>query len=100
MDNFQILIIIIVTTITILTIIIGFQLLFVLKDLRSLIKKVPYFITEKKNKIDEKKTFSQEKKSNIYSILNKIKILSPKNNKQSKKVFLKTKKSFDFKKNI
>lgn len=90
MDNPQILIIAVITTITIIAIIIGIQLIFLLKDLRSAIKKINQIIDDPSKDNNLKKNFNEQKKTYLYSVLNKINLLSFKINK----------KSFDLKKNI
>lgn len=90
MDNNQILIIIVITIITTITIIIGVQLIFLIKDLKLVIKKIDKIIKEKPEENADKKNIIAKKRSNIYTILNKINFLLLKTNK----------KSFDLKKNI
>lgn len=86
-------------------IVIGIQLIFLIKEIRSTIKKIVYFIDDnniKNDKINKQnqKHLIEKKQTTLYTILNKINFFSPKSSFKSKKLFIKDKKSFDFKKNI
>lgn len=78
-------------------IVVGLQLIFVLKELRKTIKKIGDF-TDELNEMDSKKEISHQKKqlinkkhSSLHSILDKINILSPHLTSKTKKFFIKEK---------
>lgn len=91
MTNYQILIIAIITITTIITITVGVQLVFLLKDLRKTLKKANYLIDFHKEKNLNQKTIFERKRRNIYEILNKINILSLSLKRDKKSVDLKKK---------
>lgn len=78
-------------------IIVGLQLIFVLKELRKTIKKIGNFVDEfekiekNKNSLSQKKQIIHKKKVALHSILDKIKILSPTISSKTKKFFIKEK---------
>lgn len=81
-----------------MVVIVGLQLIFVLKELRKTIKKIGNFIDEfekiEKNKdssLNQKKQIIHKKKVALHSILDKIKILSPTLSSKTKKFFIKEK---------
>ncbi|GEM_PF-6640254 len=94
----QTLLIIAITITTLFIIIIGFQLILILKQVKKTLKKINLFLEEEKNNLNGKKLSSEKKdaliKKPIFfeNILNKIKFIEPVKNK---KRFFK-KKSVDF----
>lgn len=97
MDTTQFLLTAVLTITTVLLIIIGLQLVFVLKEIRLTIKKIGVFVDDLEN-IESKKEVSPEKKQLIkkkhlalHSILDKIRILSPNLSLKTKKFFVKEK---------
>lgn len=97
MDTTQLLLIIIITITTLLMIIIGIQLIFLIKEIRSTIKKIVYFIDDnniKNDKINKQnhKHLIEKKQTTLYNVLNKINFFSPKSSFKSKKLFVKEKK--------
>lgn len=79
-------------------VVVGIQLIFVLRELRKTIKKIGNFVDEV-DKVEEKKEISNQrkqlihkKKVGLYSILDRIKILSPTLSSKTKKFFIKDKK--------
>lgn len=73
----QILITITITTTTLLTLISGLQLIFLIKEIRKKIKNADIKIeTKEKNQEKTKKLSFIKKKPDIYSIINKISIIS------------------------
>ncbi|KKQ24332.1 MAG: hypothetical protein US40_C0005G0006 [Candidatus Roizmanbacteria bacterium GW2011_GWC2_37_13] len=97
MDTTQFLLTAVLTITTVLLIIIGLQLVFVLKEIRSTIKKIGVFVEDLEN-VDFKKEVPAEKKQLIrkkhlalHSILDKIRILSPNLSLRTKKFFVKEK---------
>lgn len=78
-------------------VIVGLQLIFVLKELRKTIKKIGNFVDEfeeiekNKNSLNQKKQIIHKKKVALHSILDKIKILSPTISSKTKKFFIKEK---------
>jgi len=91
MDTTQFFLSIILTITTILLIIIGVQLIFILKELKKTIKKTGKFVIDSeivtasdKKDHHQKKQFVEKKHSSFYSLLQKIKILSPPNPKTKK----------------
>lgn len=95
MDTTQFLLTAVLTITTVLLIIIGIQLVFVLKEIRLTIKKIGVFVDDLEN-IESKKEVSPEKKQLIkkkhlalHSILDKIRILSPNLSLKTKKFFVK-----------
>lgn len=97
MDTTQLLLIIIIIITTLLMIVIGIQLIFLIKEIRSSIKKIVYFIDNneiKNNKTNkqDKKYLIEKKQTTLYTILNKINFFSPKSSFKSKKLFVKEKK--------
>ncbi|GAB4219210.1 MAG: hypothetical protein Fur009_4220 [Candidatus Microgenomates bacterium] len=94
----QLLLIIIITTSTFLMIVVGIQLIFILKEIRLMIKKISYSIDDVK--LSENETHKKEinhkhlkKYSTINTILNKISLFSPKLAQKSKKLFVKESKN-------
>ncbi|MFH0979663.1 MAG: hypothetical protein V1803_01815 [Candidatus Roizmanbacteria bacterium] len=95
MDTTQFLLTAVLTITTVLLIIIGLQLVFVLKEIRLTIKKIGVFVDDLEN-IESKKEVTPEKKQLIkkkhlalHSILDKIRILSPNLSLKTKKFFVK-----------
>lgn len=97
MDATQFLLTVVLTATTILTVIIGLQLIFVLKELRRTIKKIGVFVDEiehsevKKDIGEHKKQLINKKHLALHSILDKIKILSPSLSLKTKRFFIKEK---------
>lgn len=88
---------IILTTTTVLSVIIGLQLVFVLREIRLTVKKIGAFV-EDLEEIETRKEFSPEKKQLIkkknlalHTIIDKIRILSPNLSLKTKKFFVKEK---------
>lgn len=97
MDTTQFLLTAVLTITTVLLIIIGLQLVFVLREIRLTIKKIGVFVDDLEN-IESKREVSPEKKQLIkkkhlalHSILDKIRILSPNLSLKTKKFFVKEK---------
>ena len=93
MDAPQFLLIVAITVTTILVVVTGLQLIFVLRELRSAIKKNGHLLANlekkeiKEEKAKEKKY--QKKLSTLHSILGKIRILAPSNSSKNKRFFIK-----------
>lgn len=97
MDTTQFLLTIILTITTVLSVIIGLQLVFVLREIRLTVKKIGTFVEDLEN-IELKKDVSPEKKQlfkkkhlALHSIIDKIRILSPNLSVKTKKFFIKEK---------
>jgi hypothetical protein len=97
MDTTQFLLTLTLTITTVLLVIIGLQLVFVLREIRLTVKKIGNFVNELEN-IDIRKDVSPDKKHIIkkkhlalHSILDKIRILSPNLSLKTKKFFVKEK---------
>lgn len=93
MDAPQFLLIVAVTVTTILVVVTGLQLIFVLRELRMAIKKNGHLLTnlekkEVKEEKDKEKKY-QKKLSTLHSILGKIKLLAPSSTHKNKKFFIK-----------
>lgn len=93
MDAPQFLLIVAITVTTILVVVTGLQLIFVLKELRTAIQKNGHLLTNldkkevKEEKAKEKKY--QKKLSTLHSILGKIKLLAPSHSSKNKRFFIK-----------
>ncbi len=98
MDTTQLLLTIVLTVTTVLMVVIGLQLIFVLREIRKTIKKIGVFVDEieevesKKEVPNQKKQQLQKKHLALHSILDKIKFLSPSLSMKSKKFFVKERK--------
>lgn len=95
MDTTQLLLTIILTITTVLSVVIGLQLIFVLREIRLTVKKIGTFV-EELEEIESKKDFNPEKKQLIkkkhlalHTIIDKIRILSPNLSLKTKKFFVK-----------
>ncbi|OGK53411.1 hypothetical protein A2970_02540 [Candidatus Roizmanbacteria bacterium RIFCSPLOWO2_01_FULL_44_13] len=93
MDAPQFLLIVAITVTTILVVVTGLQLIFVLRELRSAIKKNGHLLVNlEKKEIKEEKTKEkkyQKKLSTLHSILGKIKLLVPSHSNKGKRFFIK-----------
>lgn len=98
MDTTQFLLTVILTVTTLLMVIIGIQLIFVLKELRKTIKKISIFVddieeAELKNDLpDHKKQTIRKKGAVLHSLMDRIKFLSPNISLKTKKFFVKEKR--------
>ncbi|MBW7959998.1 hypothetical protein H3C65_00685 [Patescibacteria group bacterium] len=98
MDTTQFLLTVVLTATTVLMVVVGIQLISVLKELRRTIKKIGIFVDEfdkrgeKNNPPEQQKLASHKKKAALHSILDKINILSPTLSSKTKKFFIKEKK--------
>lgn len=94
MESSQLLLTIAITITTILVVITGLQLMFVLKELRKALKESKHAIW-KIDKHEEKQLKHgkehHRKSITIHSVLDKIRILSPSQTSGSKKFFIKEK---------
>ncbi|PIQ72941.1 hypothetical protein COY13_02365 [Candidatus Roizmanbacteria bacterium CG_4_10_14_0_2_um_filter_36_35] len=97
MDTTLFLLTAVITITTVLLVIIGLQLVFVLREIRLTVKKIGVFVEDLEN-IESKKEIPAEKKQLIrkkhlalHSILDKIRILSPSLSLKTKKFFVKEK---------
>ncbi|MBI5127432.1 hypothetical protein HZA76_03165 [Candidatus Roizmanbacteria bacterium] len=95
MDTTQFLLTIILTATTVLMVVVGLQLIFVLREVRKTVKKIGVFVDEieqiesKKETSDHKKQTVNKKRLALHSILDKIKFLSPTLSSKSKRFFVK-----------
>lgn len=95
MDSSQFLLTISITVTTVLVLVIGVQLIFVLRDLRKTLKKTDIFIDDlEKKEASGENAKSKEKSSTkkhvaLHSILDKIRTLSPSSSSKAKKFFIK-----------
>ena len=97
MDTPQFLLTAVLTITTVLFVIIGLQLVFVLKEIRSTVKKIGIFVQDledvetKKEVSPEKKQLIKKKHLALHSIIDKMRILSPSLSLKTKKFFVKEK---------
>ena len=97
MDTTQFLLTITLTITTVLLVITGLQLVFVLREVRLTVKKIGSFVDDldnvesKKETTPEKKQLIKKKHLALHSIIDKIRILSPNLSLKTKKFFVKEK---------
>lgn len=95
MDAPQFLLIVAITITTILVVITGLQLIFVLRELRTAIKKNGHLLIhleKKEDKVEKTKEKKYQKKpTTLHSILGKIRILTPSHSSKNKRFFIKDK---------
>lgn len=86
------LLIVAITVTTILVVVTGLQLIFVLRELRAAIKKNGHVVSfDKKEAKDEKAKEKkyQKKPSTLHSIIGKIRLLAPSSSHKNKRFFIK-----------
>ena len=88
MDFTQLLLNLALTITTILIVIVGLHLVFVLRTLRNMIKTDSYRNQERDKSLDK---IVIKKHSALHSIINKVRFLSPQHNARTKKFFIKDK---------
>jgi hypothetical protein len=92
MESSQLLLTIAITITTILVVLTGLQLMFVLKELRRALKESKHSIW-RPDKHEEKETRHvkdhSKKMVSIHSVLDKIRILAPSHSSKNKKFFIK-----------
>ncbi|MCL4364328.1 hypothetical protein M1328_03755 [Patescibacteria group bacterium] len=97
MDTTQLLLTVVLSVTTVLMIVVGLQLTFVLKELRKTIRKIGVFVDEieevesNKEASSQKKQQVHHKKMALHSILDKIRVLSPNLSLKTKRFFIKDK---------